>query len=156
VLRVATSYSPSLSNRAANCNVAFVIVVEVTGILKCRGVCSAVHHVIVVDFCPTFIRLSSDFRLIFVQHSFDFRLMFVGLLFDIHRTFVRRTSVRWIFIHGFYPWLLSRNFHPPTSIHKCLSIEVRPSSFIPVEALYFSNCMYYVHTYLISYSSNRI
>lgn len=50
----------------------------------------------------------------------------------------------------------SIDVHPQTSIHQRLSIDVRPSLFILIDASYSSNYMYYVHTYQISYSSNHI
>jgi hypothetical protein len=44
---------------------------------------------------------------------------------------------------------------PLTSVQRP-STSIRSSSFILIDALYFSNRMYYVHTYSITYSSNRM
>ncbi len=57
----------------------------------------------------------------------------------------------WTFVH----WLLSTDFRPPTFVHRCPSIDVRLSPFIPVDVPYSSNRMYCIHTYPISHSSNR-
>jgi len=62
---------------------------------------------------------------------------------------VHRSLVRCPF--GFVRFCLSGSVCPAPSIHQRPSIAVRPSPFIFVDAPYFSNHMYYIHTYLIPF-----
>ncbi len=50
----------------------------------------------------------------------------------------------------------SMSFCPRAFIHRLSFIAICSLPFILIDALYSSNCMYYVHVYLIPYSSNHI
>jgi hypothetical protein len=53
---------------------------------------------------------------------------------------IRHKSINVVVCHNFVSFCLA------LSIHKCLFTNVHPLKFIPINALYCSNHMYYVHT----------
>lgn len=116
----------------------------------------------------TFVRLSFDIRSSFVQRSSNVRAMSVQCPCNFRPTSIwcpfnfRSTSVQFSFdIHvtsvwRSLPFYLTTVAIPSIFFRVLPSTEVYPASFIPVDALYSLNRRYYIHTYLISYFSNRI
>jgi hypothetical protein len=115
----------------------------------------------VVTQCPSHCHSTFVRCVIIIQLLSNFHSMFVGLPSNFRPHSVRHPS---LFCPTFVTILSNICHHSVqcpslfhlTSVHKRPSINIRSSSFIPVDTLYSSNYMYYVHMYPISYSSNRI
>ncbi len=131
---------PSLQNSQMLCNAMvvvslFAITAKLTDALQRHGHRVAIHH-----HCRACGRMSLYNVVVIRHHCRAHGCRSLCNVMAVALSFVVR------------PIIIA--FHPLTSIHRCPSTDVHPPSFILVNVSYSSNCLYYVYTYFIPYSSN--